>query len=135
MNEEAHNRPYRKKTVNYRKENVENRKLEKEYKGGKIIEVKTIEVTQSPCSIGDRRHHVYIKVQIKNKDKNVSFSEKQRQKILTDFWKIILEQTIVNVLSQVEASPSKEQSTGGRSWKNHTYKSRLQVNKKQVPVC
>lgn len=115
MEEEAHTRPKRKKGVNYRKQNMENRQLGKEYKGKNKVGEKTIEVTRSPRSIGDRCHHGCNEGQIRNKGgkKCENISEEHRQKIFADFWKMTWEQMRVYVLSQVEACPTKRQTTGG----------------------
>lgn len=45
VEKEAHKRPKRKKGINYRRQNMENRRLGKEYKVGKKVGSKTIEVT------------------------------------------------------------------------------------------
>lgn len=90
VEEEAHNRPKKKKGVNYRKQNVENRQLGKEYKGKKKVGREIIEVTQSPCSITHRCHHGCNEGQIRNKggQQCENVSEEQRQTIFEDFWKM-----------------------------------------------
>jgi len=137
VEEEAHNGPKKKKGVNYRQQNVENRRLGKEYKGKKKVGREMIEVTQSPRSIGHRCHHGCNEGQIRNKggQQCENISEEQRQTIFADFWKMTWEQRKVYVSSQIEACPTKRQTTGGQSRKNRTYKYRLQLDNKQVPVC
>lgn len=116
---------------------MENRRLGKEYKGKKKVGRRMIEVTQSPRSIGHRCHHGCNEGQIRNKggQQCENISEEQRQTIFTDFWKMTWEQRKVYVSSQIEARPTKRKTTGGQSRKNRTYKYRLQVDNKQVPVC
>ena len=137
VEEEVHTKPKKKKGVNYRKQNVENRQLGKEYKAKKKVGEEIIEVTKCPRSIRHRCHHGSNEGQIRNNggQQCENISEEQRQTIFADFWKMTWEQWKIYVSSQIEACPTKRQTTGGQSRKNRTYKYKLQVDNNQVPVC